>query len=165
MDALDRDILLALQQDARQPRALLAKQLGLSLSDFRRRVCQLEREGVILGYRADIAPKALGLGLQAFVTVRLEARHRNHIEGFERGIGGVREVRACYNVAGRCDYVLNVAAKDLGHLERLVRTDIATLPGAARPETLLVLRQVKTDAGWPTRGWVTRSPREDSLAC
>jgi Lrp/AsnC family transcriptional regulator, leucine-responsive regulatory protein len=150
MDALDRDILMALQQDGRQTNALLAKRLGLSPSAMLGRVRRLDREGVIRGYRADIAPEALGVGLQAFVAAELEAHHRDHIEGFERGIGGVLGVRACFHIAGRGDYLLNVAVQDLEHFGRLIRTDIAAIPGVARLETLLVLKEVKTDAGWPT---------------
>ncbi len=149
MNVLDRDILLALQRDGRQTNARLAERLGLSPSAMLERVRRLERDGVIRGYRADIAPEALGLGLQAFVAAELEAHSRDHIEGFERGIGRVLAVRACYHITGRFDYLLHVAVQDLEHLGRLIKTDIAAIPGVAKLETLLVLSAVKADAGWP----------------
>lgn len=134
----------------RQTNALVAKRLGTAPSVVLERVRRLDSEGAILGYRADVAPEALGVGLQAFVIAELEAHHRYHIEGFAGGIGGVPGVRACYHVAGRGDYLLHVAVQDLAHLERLLRNDIAAIPGAARLKTLLVLKEVKKGAGWPT---------------
>lgn len=149
MDAIDRDILIALQQDGRQTNAHLAEQLGLSASATLERVRKLERDGTIRGYHADVAPGALGVGLQAFVVAELNAHSRDHIESFERGIARVSGVRACSHVTGRFDYVLHVAVRDLGHLGRLIKTDLAAIPGVAKLETLLVLTDVKTDVGWP----------------
>ena len=113
------------------------------------RVRRLERDRAIRGYRADVAPEALGVGLQAFVVAELNAHSRDHIESFERGIAHVLGVRTCYHVTGRFDYLLHVAVHDLEHLGRLIKTDIAAIPGVAKLETLLVLTEVKTDAGWP----------------
>ena len=110
---------------------------------------RLEREGAIRGYRADVAPEALGVGLRAFVAAELNAHSRGHIKGFERGIARVPEVRTCYHVTGRFDYLLHVAVHDLEHLRRLIKTDIAAIPGVAKLETLLVLTEVKADAGCP----------------
>jgi Lrp/AsnC family transcriptional regulator, leucine-responsive regulatory protein len=149
MDALDRDILIALQQDGRQTNARLAERLGLSASATLERVRRLERDGAIRGYRAEVAPEALGVGLQAFVAAELNAHSRDHIESFERGIARVSGVRTCYHVTGRFDYLLHVAVHDLEHLGRLIKMDIAAIPGVAKLETLLVLTEVKADAGWP----------------
>jgi Lrp/AsnC family transcriptional regulator, leucine-responsive regulatory protein len=149
MDALDRDILIALQRDGRQTNAHLAETLGLSPSAMLERVRRLERDGAIRGHRAEVAPEALGVGLQAFVAAELNAHSRDHIESFERGIAHVPGVRTCYHVTGRFDYLLHVAVQDLEHLGRLIKTDIAAVPGVAKLETLLVLTEVKADAGWP----------------
>ena len=149
MDALDREILAALQLDGRQTHAHLAAQLGLSASATLERVRRLERDGQVRGYHADVAPQALGVGLQAFVAAELHAHSRGHIEDFERGIIAVEGVRTCYHITGRFDYLLHVAVRDLEHLGRLIKTDIASVPGVAKLETLLVLTEVKADAGWP----------------
>jgi Lrp/AsnC family transcriptional regulator, leucine-responsive regulatory protein len=148
MDALDRDILVALQQDGRQTNARLAERLGLSQSAMHERVRRLERDRVIRGYHADVAPEALGLGLRAFVAAELEAHHRDHIAAFERGIQRIRCVRTCYHITGRFDYLLHIAVQDLEHLGRLIKTDIAAIPGVAKLETLLVLSEVKHEPGW-----------------
>ena len=149
MDALDREILIALQQDGRQTNAHLAEQLGLSASAMHERVRRLERDGLVRGFHADVAPEGLGVGLQAFITAELNTHSRDFIEGFEKGVLSLREARACYHVTGRFDYLLHVAVRDLAHLGRLIKTDIAAIPGVAKRETLLVLTEVKADAGWP----------------
>jgi len=129
MDALDREVLIALQQDGRQTNVHLAERLGLSASAMHERVRRLERDGL--------------------VPAELNTHSRDFIEGFEKGVLSLREARACYHVTGRFDYLLHVAVRDLAHLGRLIKTDIAAIPGVAKLETLLVLTEVKVDAGWP----------------
>ncbi len=149
MDALDRQILAELQDDGRQTNARLADVLGLSQSATHDRVRRLERDGLIRGYRADVAPEGMGVGLQAFVAAELNAHSRGHIEDFEKGILLVPGVRACYHITGRFDYLVHVAVRDLERLGVLIKMDIAAVPGVAKLETLLVLTEVKADAGWP----------------
>jgi Lrp/AsnC family leucine-responsive transcriptional regulator len=152
VDALDRRILAELQGDGRQTNARLAETLGLSQSATHHRVRRLEQEGMIRGYRADVAPEGMDVGLQAFVAAELNAHSHSHIEDFERGIVHVPGVRACYHITGRFDYLVHVAVRDLGRLRALIKTDIASIPGVAKLETLLVLTEVKADAGWPEAG-------------
>lgn len=151
MDALDRRILVRLQEDGGLTNARLAEDLGLSQSAMSERVRRLEQDGHIAGYRALIDPASLGLGLQAFVAAELVRHEAACIESFERGVVAMADVRACYHVAGRFDYLLHVAVRDLEHLGRLIKHDIAAIPGVDRVETMLVYSEVKPDAGWPVR--------------
>jgi DNA-binding Lrp family transcriptional regulator len=52
-------------------------------------------------------------------------------------------------VAGRFDYLLHVAVRDLEHLGALIKGEIATIPGVDKVETMLVYSEVKPDSGWP----------------
>ena len=149
MDALDRQILVKLQEDGNLTNARLAETLGLSQSAMSERVRRLEQEGHILGYRALVNPASLGLGLQAFVAAELIRHGSDCIEEFERGVVQLPDVRACYHLAGRFDYLLHVAVRDLEHLGRLVKKDIAAIPGVDKVETMLVFSEVKPDEGWP----------------
>ena len=76
MDAVDLKILAELQGDGRLTVTELATKVGLSLSPCHRRLRELERAGVITGYRARIDPEAVGLSFEAlvFVTMRQEDR-------------------------------------------------------------------------------------------
>lgn len=149
MDALDRDILIALQRDGRQTNAHLAESLGLSASAMLERVRRLEQGGQILGYRAVVAPDALDLGIQAVIGVRLRVHGHESIEQFERRIGDVAGVAGCSHVTGAYDYLVRIAVRDLAALRELIRVDIAAIPGVSKLETMLVLSEVKPFVGWP----------------
>src|SRR5438445_13284377 len=72
LDAIDRRILRALQADGRMIYDALAAQVSLSPSATLRRVKRLEESGVIAGYVALVSPERVGLGLTAYLNVRLE---------------------------------------------------------------------------------------------
>jgi Lrp/AsnC family leucine-responsive transcriptional regulator len=149
LDALDRRILIKLQENGSLTNARLAEELQLSQSAMSERVRRLEQEGHITGYRALVNPTSLGVGLQAFIAAELISHQTEWIETFERGVVALRDVRACYHVTGRFDYLLHVAVRDLEHLGRLIKYDIAAIPGVDKVETMLVFSEVKPDAGWP----------------
>jgi len=155
VDALDRQILIELQRDGSVTNARLAQALGLSQSAMSERVRRLEQDGHIAGYRALVNPASLGLGLQAFVAAELNHHSTASFVSFEHGIVKVQAVRACYHVAGRFDYLLHVAVRDLEHLGHLIKYDIAAIPGVDKVETMLVYSEVKSDEGWPVQpeGW------------
>lgn len=149
MDAIDHEILLALQEDGRQTNAHLAEAIGLSPSATLERVRRLEHEGAIKGYRAIIAPEALGLTVQALIGVRLRLHDQGCIDLFERRVGEVGSLVSCCHATGQYDYVLRVAVRDLAHLREIIRVDLAAIPGVAKFETMVALSEVKSDTGWP----------------
>ena len=149
MDNLDRKILLALQQHGRETNIKLARQLGVAPSTMLERVRRLEENGFVQGYRAIIDSKALGLNLQGFVAVILTRHDREFIRDFEDGVQQITNVRACYHITGRFDYLLHVAARDLVHWGELVKEQIASINGIAKLESFLVLSEIKEDKGWP----------------
>ncbi len=149
MDALDREVLLALQDDGRMSNLALARKLGLSPSAMLGRVRRLERSGAIRGYRAIIDPAALGITVRALVVARLREHSEESIQEFEKGIKAVPGVRACYHVTGQFDMVVELALRDLDHLGQLIRVDIARIPGVMNLETMLVLAESVEDEGWP----------------
>lgn len=149
MDALDRRVLLALQADGRVSNLALARSLGLSPSAMLARVRRLERNGAIRGYRAVIDPAALDITVRAFVLARLQEHSERSIRHFEEGIQDVPGVRACFHVSGQFDMLVELAVRDLEHLGRLIRVDIARIPGVMSLETMLVLSEPVAEAGWP----------------
>jgi Lrp/AsnC family leucine-responsive transcriptional regulator len=149
VDALDREVLLALQQDGRMSNLALARKLGLSPSAMLGRVRRLERSGAIRGYRAVIDPAALDITVRALVVARLREHSEASIQAFEKGIKDVPGVRACYHVTGQFDMVVELALRDLDHLGQLIRVDIARIPGVMNLETMLIMAESVEDAGWP----------------
>jgi Lrp/AsnC family transcriptional regulator, leucine-responsive regulatory protein len=149
VDALDREVLLALQADGRMSNLALARKLGLSPSAMLGRVRRLERSGAIRGYRAVIDPAALGITVRALVVARLREHSEESIREFEKGIQQVPGVRACYHVTGQFDMVVELALRDLDHLGQLIRVDIARIPGVMNLETMLLMAEPVHDEGWP----------------
>ena len=149
MDALDRQILMALQTEGRKSNLSLARSLGLSPSAMLGRVRRLEQTGAIRGYRAVVDPAALDVTVRAFVVARLHEHSEQSIKAFEEGIRQVPGVRACYHVTGQFDMVVELALRDLDHLGQLIRVDIARIPGVMNLETMLIMAEPVADRGWP----------------
>jgi Lrp/AsnC family leucine-responsive transcriptional regulator len=149
VDSLDRDVLLALQAQGRMSNLALARSLGLSPSAMLGRVRRLERSGAIRGYRAVLDPAALGITVRAMVLAQLREHSERSIQEFEEGIKKVPGVRACYHVTGQFDMVVELAVRDLDHLSRLIRVDIARVPGVMHLETMLIMAESVADEGWP----------------
>ena len=149
MDSLDRKILAALQIEGRRRNADLAREFGVAPSTMLERIRRLEERRYLKGYRALVDPESLGLTVQALISITLGQHSSETIRPFEEGIQDMPYVRVCYHVSGRFDYLVHVAAKDLDHLGRLVKEEIAALPGVGKSETFLVFSEIKDDRGWP----------------
>jgi len=158
MDSLDLKILAALQEDARRRNIDLAQELGVAPSTALERVRRLEAQGCFRGFSAVLAPEKLGFNVQAMVTVALGEHTTEAILPFEQRVREVSYIRACYHVTGRFDYLLHVVAVDLNHLGRLVKEDIAALPGVGRTETHIVFSEIKSDKGLPVEAALKNSP-------
>lgn len=151
MDAIDRAILRELQRDGRLSNAELAERVRLTPSPCLRRVRQLERDGVIRGYRALLDGDAVGRGFQAFVTVALAQEDRATVAEFESTIRERAEVVEAHRVFGDTDFLLRVAVRDLPAYERFNTEVLLALPGVARVTSHLTMKTVKEDRGLPVR--------------
>ncbi len=149
MDDIDRHTLKALQKDGRKKNYELAKETGLAPSTMLDRVKKLEDKGIIKGYRAVMNPEKLGLKAQGFACISLDRHRVKDIEILENEIKKISNVRACYHVTGRFDYLLHVVALELGDLGDLIKEKLATIPGMGKIETFIVYAEVKPDQGWP----------------
>ena len=140
MDRFDRAILRALESDARQSFADLAEQVGMSKTPCWNRVQALEASGAIAAYRAMVRPEAVGLTLDAFVQVSVcFADHA----AFEAAACAHPGVIACYTTAGEADYLLHVMARDVEHLDGLLRGELRRLPGVERFSTTIGMKRIK----------------------
>lgn len=123
MDQIDEHILRELTRDGRISNLELAERVGLSPSACLRRVQELERSGIIKGYRAVTDRAALGVGFVAYVMVGLNEHTKAAQEGFERAMAWAPEVRECHNIAGAVEYILRIEAADLVEYKRF-HTDV-----------------------------------------
>ena len=149
LDRTDLILLAELQHQGRLTNAELAERVHLSASACLRRVQRLEREGVIAGYRAEVDPERLGLGLQAFVRVQLNRHDSAAITAFSDFVNSWDEVVACHALTGDMDYLLQVVVHDLEHFSRFLLDRLLNQAGVADVNSSFVLRTVKAFRGLP----------------
>ncbi len=143
LDRTDLLLLALLQRDGRQTNAELAEKVHLSASACLRRVQRLEREGVIVGYRAEVDPERLGLGLQAFVRVQLKSHDQKRVDAFARQVNRWPEVVACHALTGDMDYLLHVIVGGLEHFSRFLLDHLLAQGDVGDVNSSFVLRTVK----------------------
>jgi Lrp/AsnC family leucine-responsive transcriptional regulator len=149
LDRTDLQLLAELQRGARLTNAELAERVHLSASATLRRVQRLEREGVIAGYRAELDPERLGLGLQAFVRIQLSRHDADAIEAFSAFVNQWDEVVTCHALTGDMDYLLQIVVRDLEHFSRFLLDRLLNQAGVADVNSSFVLRTVKAFGGMP----------------
>mgnify|MGYP003334592566 FL=1 len=142
LDRIDRSILTALQGNARIANVDLANQVGLSPSACLRRVAQLEKAGFIDGYHANLNAAKMGHEVLVLVNITLRGQSDAMMAEFEKAVERIPQVLACFLIAGANDYILRVAARDVGDFGRVHSTSLSALPHVLRMESNFVLREV-----------------------
>ena len=136
MDAIDRQIVVLLREDARRSFQSIGSRVGLTAPAVKRRVDRLEAEGVIRGYSATIDPARFGWSTHAFVALFCEGRMA--AQEVRDAVSGNPEVEAAWTVAGEASAMLHVRARDTAHLEEALER-IRDAPGVIRTQTQIVL--------------------------
>lgn len=142
LDSIDVAILRHLQNDARISNKDLAAIVGVAPSTCLDRVTRLRRAGVITGFRAEVAPGAVGRSVEALIMVQMP-HARPLVEPFVRTLRSLPETRMLYHVTGRDDYVVHVACASVADLQRLVLDEFTGRDEVVRVETHLIY------ASWP----------------
>lgn len=143
LDAIDRRLLAALQQNGRLTATELAERVGITTSPCLRRLRRLEQSGVIRGYAALLDQEKVGLPISVFVSVKLERQREDALERFEQAMRLCPQVVECYLMTGPRDYLLRVVAKDLPAYERFLKDTLTRVEGVASIESSFALAQVK----------------------
>ena len=153
LNKLDRQILRSLQQDGRATYDQIAESVGLSASAVLRRVKRLEETGVIDRYVALVKPEALGLGLTAYINVRLEknteSHKRNPMDLFRASVQTWPEVVECVSLTGEMDYLLRVVVADMAHYSRFIMDSLLKHPSVQDCKSSFVLDRVKSTTALP----------------
>ena len=149
LDSYDMKILACLQQDGRMSHAALSEQVNLSASQCSRRLQQLEQQGIIAGYRAEIDPQVLGLDVVALINVTLEKQQENIAIAFEKSVQEQPEILECVLITGDGDYELRVMARNLQHFSGFISDKLMRMPGVSSIKSNIRLSQVKQTKGLP----------------
>ena len=129
LSRIDKNILRALQKDARISYAELARQVGLTTTPCKERVKRLEREGYIRGYHASLNPAKLGKGLVVFVQITLQRTAGDAFAEFTQAVKDVPEVEECHLVAGNFDYLIKARVRDMADYREFLGGSLMQLPG------------------------------------
>ncbi|PZS29927.1 MAG: AsnC family transcriptional regulator [Pseudonocardiales bacterium] len=159
MDAIDRHILAELQIEGRLTVAELAERVRLSAAPCHRRLRELERTGAIKGYRAVVDPTVVGLGFEVLVSVTMDREDAATIIAFEAALAAVPAVQHAERLFGDPDYLLRVAAADLGGYAALRDETLSALPGVQRLTSTIVMKRVVDNRPLPLDLASGRGPR------
>src|SRR5690242_21379156 len=141
LDETDRQIVAFLQRDARMANAEIARRLGMAPSAIYDRIRKLEERHIIDGYEARLNPKAVGLGLTAFIFVRGE----DSVGDTKTGtlLSKIPEAQEVHHVAGEDCYLVKVRVADTESLGMLLRERIGAIKSVRTTRTTIVLGTVK----------------------
>ena len=152
MDDLDMAILRRLQDDARAPLADIASEMGKPRTTIAARLSKLEKDGVVLGYKAVLNPFALGYNILAYVLLSVkrgpsEAEKSVQVRVTEKILEDANGrdlpwVEEAHIVTGAYDVLLKVWARDIRQLSRFLVVYLTSLPEIQRTETMIVLEIV-----------------------
>ena len=153
IDKLDKAILRRLQASGRETYDVIGEQVGLSPSAVLRRVKRLEENGVIDRYVALVQPETVGLGLTAYINVRLEkyteTSKRNPMDVFRASVQTWPEVVECVSLTGEMDYLLRVVVADMQHYSRFIMDTLLKHPSVQDCKTSFVMDRVKVTTAVP----------------
>ena len=145
LDRINKRILQELLANGRITNAELAERVGLSPSACLRRTQDLERSGIIQGYRAVLNPAALGIGFTAYIAVGLSDHTKASQEAFEKAITRSPEVRECHNITGSFEYIMRVETKGLPEYKEFHTEVLGVLPQVHSITTYVVMDSPKDD--------------------
>lgn len=145
IDKYNARILQELESNGRVSNTELADVVGLSLSACLRRVQELERVGIIKGYRAVLNQTELGIGFTAYIAVGLSDHTTKSQLAFEKAITRSREVRECHNITGSVEYLLRVETADLAAYKVFHLETLGILPQVNSIETFVVMDSSKDE--------------------
>ncbi|MET4583243.1 DNA-binding Lrp family transcriptional regulator [Conyzicola nivalis] len=138
LDDIDRVLVRLLRDDARISNARLAEEAGIAPSTSLTRVRALIERGVVRGFHADLDPRALGLGLEAIISINIRVGARKAIAQFSDEMRRLPEVVQVFFLGGAEDFIIHIATRDTDHARQFVVDNLSAHPSVASTRTSLV---------------------------
>ncbi len=148
LDLKDRRILALVQRDGSLSQAEIARRVGLSAPAVNERLKKLEQAGVIRRWAALVDPRAVGLGITAFVEVFVE--HPRHEPKFIARLRELEHVLECHHITGEASLLLKVRVADIESLQKLLLEELSGTEGVRQTRTVMVLSTAKEECAVPT---------------
>jgi Lrp/AsnC family leucine-responsive transcriptional regulator len=154
LDRYDSILLETLQKNGRASNVELSEAASLSPPQCYRRVKQLEKEGVIRGYAAQVDPATIGLDVVAFVSINIDREQFKQVRELEKAIKQFPEILECYTISGDFDYLLKVIAQDLKSLSAFLTDRLMQVPGVSGVRSMVCLEEIKQASPLPIAGTI-----------
>lgn len=138
LDETDRSLLNLLSDNSRQTNQSLSEALGLAPSTCLARLKALRDAGVIKRFTIDVDPEALGMPLQALVSVRLRPGARHLMNAFGKELRGLPEIKQFFVLGGADDFLIHITARNTEHIRQFVLEHLSANPAVAGTQTNLV---------------------------
>ncbi len=148
LDAIDKQLLRLLQNDAKQTTKELAAHLGLTLSPVYERVRRLESLGYIKQYIAVLDKNLLGQPITTFCQVSMRYHDKAFIDKFEEEVQKLEEVQECYHMAGQVDFLLKIHVGSLNEYHDFVKYKLSQIENIGVLNSTFVLKEIKRDIGY-----------------
>lgn len=143
LDKTDRQILKALQDNARISNLDLADKVNLSPTPCSRRVKQLEENGIIDRYVTLLSADALELKLTAFIQISMDRHTPDRFENFEAQVKQFPEVVECSLITGQsADYLLKVIVPDMDYYQAFLLGKLTRLEGVTGVHSSFIMRKI-----------------------
>lgn len=138
LDEVDQRLLDLLASDSRRTNQSLAEALGLAPSTCLSRLKALKESGVIKRFTIEIDSEAVGLPLQALVSVRLRPGARHLMNAFGKDLRELPEIKQFFVLGGADDFLIHILAKNTEHIRQFVLDHLSANPAVAGTQTNLV---------------------------
>ena len=143
MDKIDRQILLQLQQNAKQNTKEIATKIGLSVTPTYERIKKLENKKVIKSYVALLDRGEIGKQIIAYCQVTLLQHQKLLMSEFASKISALPEIMECHHVSGNFDFLLKIVADDINQFYELVNGKLSVIEGISTIHTSFVMHSFK----------------------
>ena len=143
LDGIDLKILRILQDEGRISNLDLSKKIGMSPPPTLRRVRDLEKNGFIDGYRANIDPSKLGYDLTAWIFISLKNQNEESLNTFEKLVWGWETIRECYMLNGEVDFILKSVSKNMAEFNDFLSQNITSNDNILSVKTAFAIKATK----------------------
>ena len=144
LDGIDLKILRILQDEGRISNLDLSKKIGMSPPPTLRRVRDLEKNGFIDGFRANLDPSKLGYDLTAWIFISLKNQNEESLNSFEKLVWGWETIRECYMLNGEVDFILKSVSKNMSEFNDFLSHNITSNENVLSVKTAFAIKTTKS---------------------
>jgi DNA-binding Lrp family transcriptional regulator len=139
-----QQILRILEENAKTPIASMAQMLQLSEEEVASRIATLERDKIILAYKAVVDDERAGRDLvKAVIEVRITPERGGGFNRLAQRIAKYSEVTSCFLMSGGYDLLVFIEGRTLREVATFVSEKLATVEGVLSTATHFMLKTYK----------------------